>query len=181
MIFNAIIGLIVLVVILGFLFLVALDLRNRTKSHLEKKSSEELSRIQLTLDAGGFAFGIVIYLSSDRLTLLLFSGALPSDIEIVLLMNGILFYGGLLIAALALIDAVWRLSAAKKNGPNLQRNVVSGDLEPTSVTSINPNPGSSDRIKMYKGQELRRHPDGVAIGDKVFKNVLEAERFVNNG
>jgi hypothetical protein len=117
MIFNAIIGLIVLVVILGFLFLVALDLRNRTKSHLEKKSSEELSRIQLTLDAGGFAFGIVIYLSSDRLTLLLFSGALPSDIEIVLLMNGILFYGGLLIAALALIDAVWRLSAAKKTDP----------------------------------------------------------------
>lgn len=36
-----------------------------------------------------------------------------------------------------------------------------------------------DRIKIYKGYEIRKHEDGVSVSGNVFGNVIEAERHVD--
>lgn len=185
MLFYTFIGGVLLIFAIGLVFLVGLDLRNRLKSNLEKKSSEDLLRVKLTIDAGGFALGVILYLSSDRLSLLLIqSGALPPDVNVILLINGILFYGGLLLAAVALMDAVWSLSASNRR-PDIPMQVA--EIRP-EVSSDNSNSSRSlassidvgNRIKIFKGRDIRKHPDGVSVDGSVFKNVLEAERFISN-
>jgi len=37
-----------------------------------------------------------------------------------------------------------------------------------------------DRVKVYKGREILKHESGVVVDGKVFANVLEAEKFVND-
>lgn len=70
------------------------------------------------------------------------------------------------------------LLAIAKGQSNRQQSPRTEPRMTTSANSVGPKQ-AGDRIKVFKGREILKHTDGVSVDGEVFKNVLEAERHIN--
>jgi hypothetical protein len=66
--------------------------------------------------------------------------------------------------------------AADRSKVQVQQNTSSASLSPNYSNHLKP----GDLIKPYKGYGIYKHVVGVSVGEKVFHNVIEAERWITS-
>ncbi|MCW2308296.1 hypothetical protein [Rhodobium gokarnense] len=67
------------------------------------------------------------------------------------------------------------LTLARAFSKNVERPRAS---VPPSAHPLQIRPG--DRIKIYKGKEIKKEANGVSVDGVVFPNILEAERYISD-